>query len=317
MAIKILDLTGYEKDKAKEIEWKSLRKLGITSSEAATICGVNPYECEIELYHRKKGTLQEIQENENMKHGKGLEDYVFSCFLEQFRIDNPGAIISGSNPYGLYQHETQKHHLSTPDRVITIGFNGKMGLVELKTASEYMSDAWEDSPPEHYIIQVHHQMYVMDMDFAYIAVLIGGNKFKYFRIERDEAIINSMLEMLNRFWFEYYMKDIVPPLDASPASTEYIKNLHPESKADTHIEIPQCASDLLIFLHWRAVEDEAKTNKDFYATKIKEVLGDHEKGFLPDGTTISWKSFKKAAYMVKEQTQRPFKVTLPKVKKLM
>ena len=52
-------------------------------------------------------------------------------------------------------------------------------------------------------------MYVFGVDHWYIAFLIGGNKFSYRKIERDEAMIESMLDIEKTFW-NHVVEDIQP-----------------------------------------------------------------------------------------------------------
>ena len=50
-------------------------------------------------------------------------------------------------------------------------------------------------------------------------VLIGGNKFVYKKIERDEDIIQYLVNMEQDFWLNHVEKDVPPMFDGSEAST--------------------------------------------------------------------------------------------------
>ena len=73
-------------------------------------------------------------------------------------------------------HPKYDFMLANVDRLIV---GEKVGL-ECKTTSEYVKDQWEeDEVPDHYILQCQHYMAVTGYIGWWIAVLIGGNKFRY------------------------------------------------------------------------------------------------------------------------------------------
>lgn len=304
---KILDLS-----EVPEEVWLQERRKGITSSDVAAICGINPWKCGLEIFREKKGLIQTQPDNEFMKHGKGLEPYIFDCFVEKHKDE----LTFHGNPNALYQHPTIPYHMSTPDRLIGHNKYGP-GLVELKTASEYSLDEWEDNPPDYYILQVQHQMFVTGLDYAYVAALIGGNKFRTYFIPRDESIIGQMNALLDHFWNDHFIKDIEPEVEGDQATTDFINGLYPESEGDKSIELPQCVEDAEQYLFWKEKRMEAKKMEDFFANKIKFIMGSHEKAFLPTGAIISWKTIHKKAYKVNETSYRMFDVKIPKAKKVM
>ncbi len=64
------------------IEWLRLRKSGIGGSDAGAICGVNPYSSAMKVFRDK--TSEEVEElnNEPIRIGHDLEDYVAQRFME-------------------------------------------------------------------------------------------------------------------------------------------------------------------------------------------------------------------------------------------
>ena len=73
-------------------------------------------------------------------------------------------------------------------------FAGKKGVLEIKTAGERMRDQWENGPPHHYMLQLQHYLAVLDYSYGYVAVLIGGNTFKYYLVERDDYVIDNIIQ---------------------------------------------------------------------------------------------------------------------------
>ena len=56
---------------------------------------------------------------------------------------------------------------------------------------------------------------------TYIAVLIGGNSFRWKFVERDEELISMLIELEADFW-DYVRLGTPPPLDGSTASTQFL-----------------------------------------------------------------------------------------------
>ena len=69
--------------------------------------------------------------------------------------------------------------------------DGKMCIFEAKTASAYKQEIWEKGVPEAYILQVQHYMAVTGAEKAYVAALVGGNRFYRYEVLRDDALIEK------------------------------------------------------------------------------------------------------------------------------
>ena len=70
-------LTGVSNE-----EWLRLRKSGIGGSDAGAICGVNPYSSAMKVFKDKTGGETEETDNEAVRTGHDLEDYVAGRFTE-------------------------------------------------------------------------------------------------------------------------------------------------------------------------------------------------------------------------------------------
>ena len=57
-------------------EWLRYRKLGIGGSDAGAICGLNPYASPMSVFYDKTREDTEDRDNESMRQGRDLEDYV-------------------------------------------------------------------------------------------------------------------------------------------------------------------------------------------------------------------------------------------------
>ena len=65
-------------------EWLRYRKLGIGGSDAGSICGLNPYSSAIAVFQDKtQKEAEEKEDNEAMRQGRDLEEYVARRFMEE------------------------------------------------------------------------------------------------------------------------------------------------------------------------------------------------------------------------------------------
>ncbi len=101
-------------------EWLMQRKKGIGGSDAGAVCGLNEYVSPIAVYQDK--TSDEISDfdNEAMRQGRELEEYVARRFSEELGLKVHRANAIYSDPDHLFM-------LAAPDRIVS-GTGMKIGL---------------------------------------------------------------------------------------------------------------------------------------------------------------------------------------------
>jgi putative phage-type endonuclease len=202
--------------------WLEQRRKGLGGSDAAAVVGLNPYKSSVHVYLDKIGELPPIEDNERMRIGRDLEDYVARRFMEAtgMKVRRRNAIL---------QHPEYDFMLANVDRLIV----GKNEGLECKTTNSYAKKDWEEDIPVHYEIQCHHYMAVTGYDAWWIAVLIGNEKVVYKRIERDETVIEDLINAEKYFWENYVEKRQMPAPDGSDEASEIIKDLYPDVEPTT------------------------------------------------------------------------------------
>ena len=203
--------------------WLRYRKNGIGGSDAGVVCGLNPYRTAIEVYYDK--TSEEIEEidNEAMRQGRELEEYVARRFCEA-----SGKKVRRAN--AMFYDEKNPFMLADVDRMIV----GENAGLECKTASPYMAEQWKDgSIPVSYQIQCYHYMAVCRADAWYIAVLIYGREFKYYRIERDDEVIENLIWIEKEFWNGNVIPRVMPDPDGSKTADLAIAERFKDAQSNT------------------------------------------------------------------------------------
>ena len=76
-------------------------------------------------------------------------------------------------------------------------------------------------------------MAVCNADAWYIAVLIYGREFKYYRMERDEEMIADLIRIEQNFWENYVLKRQMPSPDGSKLADSVIAEYYKQAIAET------------------------------------------------------------------------------------
>lgn len=261
-------------------EWLKARRKGIGGSDAAAIAGLNKWRSPIMVWMDKSGQLEPEEAGEAAYWGVMLEDLVAQEFTKR-----TGKKVRRRN--AILQHPEHSFMLANVDRLVV----GESAGLECKTSSEYRKGEWgedgETLPPE-YLIQVQHYMAVTGYDSWYLAVLIGGNKFIYFRVDRDQELIDYLIKIESDFW--QLVKDgTPPPMDGSDASKDLLARLYPESNEQA-INLPQSASELIDEReHWAEQEKLMAEKKQEAENKLKQLLGENEVGWAGE-RKVTWKT---------------------------
>jgi putative phage-type endonuclease len=262
-------------------DWLEYRKQGIGGSDASVVCGISRYKSPVELWMDKTGQLPYQEAGEAAYWGTLLEALVRTEFTKRTGIEvthKHQLLRSEEHPFMQANLDGTCEH---PDLGTCI--------FEAKTASAYKAGEWEDAIPDEYQLQIQHYMAVTGYKAAYIAVLIGGNTFRWKFIERDEELIAMMIELEEDFW-NHVQDGTPPPLDGSNASAKFLAERFPNSKPHSQITLPDAADALLRQYDAACEQLEALTEQKQEAeNQLKQMMGENEVG-TAEGHIITWKN---------------------------
>ena len=263
-------------------EWLRWRRMGIGGSDAAVIAGVSPYRSIFELWLDKTGQASpgEGEEPEHIHFGNVLEPIVRKEFMRRtgLKVRRRMAVL---------QSEEYPFMLADLDGVVHEG--GKMCIFEAKTASAYKKEAWEDGVPLEYQYQVQHYMAVTGAGKAYVAALVGGNRFLCHEVPRDEGMIRDIIRMEKEFWENCVLAGREPEADGSGATAAFLDARYGASNGKC-VELPEEALGLCErYDELGSRIEELKGQKEAVTNKIKYFLKENESGTV-GGRRIDWKT---------------------------
>ncbi len=277
----MIDVMKSTKKMTKE-DWLKFRNRGIGGSDVATICGLNKYKSPLQLWLEKTDQIDPVEAGEAAYFGTLLEPIVREEFTRRsgLRVDTINSIL---------KHPVFDFMLANVDGIV-IDENNNKAIFEAKTASVFKSEQWEDNKiPEEYMLQIQHYMAVTGFNKTYIACLLGGNKFIYKVIERDDELIDMIIQLEFNFW-ECVKNNVPPKIDGSESCSDLMSRLYPNANKDSSIILPDEAQ-LLVEQYNSSKEQEKQFSerKEEAANMLKQMLGENEVGVIND-TKISWKN---------------------------
>lgn len=227
------------------IDWLKGRQSGIGGSEIAAIVGLSQYRTPTQVWESKVNPVQDEETSQPAYWGTVLEDVVAKEY----------ALRTGNKVQRLtkqMRHPDFNFAIANIDRAIInpdISGNvrwkdGKLTtdrILECKTANGFMAKQWgeagTDSVPDAYLIQCQWYMGVTGASVCDLAVLIGGQDFRIYTINRDDELIDDLLIQGAAFW-ELVKNNVAPdPVNYPEAVKKW-------SKSDPLLSVQ--ADDLLV-----------------------------------------------------------------------
>ena len=260
----------------------------IGGSDIAKIMGLSRWGTPLKLWAEKTGKLpaSDLSNIEAVEMGTRLEQFVADLFAVK-----TGKSVRRSPKY--YQHPDYPYMIAHVDRLVT----GTDELLECKTCSAFKADEWEgEEIPQEYILQVMWYLGITGRKIGHIAVLIGGQSFKYKQIEFDAELFATMVEAAKEFWG--HVQEDTPPA-IMPTDDETLKDLYSEHsevmielypKDEETAQAAQILEDKIAYLqeikgHIKNYQDEQKEIE----TTIKDIIKDNL-GIKTPKYVVTWKS---------------------------
>jgi len=260
-------------------QWLELRKKGIGGSDSAAIVGLDRYRSPFDVYADKLGLKPEIPDNEAMRQGRDLEQYVAERFMEA-----TGKRVRRRN--AMLQHPEYPFMIADIDRWVV----GENAGFEAKTTSVLNRAKFNQGEfPPRYYVQCMHYMAVTGAERWYLAVLVLNKSFHVFTIERDEAEINALIEAEKDFWENHVLKKIPPAPDGSESTSDLIKQLFPEAREAAEIALFGYEGKIQQYLELDTKVKELECERDKLKQELQLAMADAEIG-RAQGYVVEWKN---------------------------
>ncbi|MFA6921977.1 MAG: YqaJ viral recombinase family protein [Gallionella sp.] len=267
-------------------EWLAVRGQGIGSSDAAVAVGISPYKSPLELWLEKteRQVAADISANDAVFWGTTLEHIIANVYAHR-----TGTKVRRLN--AVLQHPDHPFMLANLDRVVQHPTDGS-GILEVKTAGVNSAKFWEEGVPDSYQCQVLHQLAVTNKPWCDVAVLIGGQDFRVYRILPDHDKMADLIKREAAFW-QCVVDDVPPAVDGSESSGRALASIFPSDRGETldcrdDTEMNKLFSD---YWSYRQQRESAAEQEELLKQRLQERLGFASGAVLSDGK-ISWRKSK-------------------------
>lgn len=262
-------------------EWLARRQTGIGGSDAGAIMGVHPYRGTFSVWADKMGTLPPVEDNEAMRQGRDLEDYVARRFEEA-----TGKKVR--REYGMLRSKRWPWMIADLDRRVV----GERAGLECKTSKDIFLKRYANGDfPMEYYCQCLHYLAVTGFDKWYLAVLVYGTELKIFEICRDAAEddLQALIKAEEAFWQNHVKARVAPPADELASTTEALNRVYPQGNG-----VAVCAdADMDETLNALAEARRQKRKAEAYIRKlenrIKGKMGETEWVYGSE-VTATWRT---------------------------
>lgn len=274
-------------------EWLEVRKQGIGSSEVATIVGLNPWETPYQLWRKKRGIDQPVQENQAMRRGHWCEDAV-----AQYWADTTGReIIKRSVGDWIIRDDERPFLQVSPDRTFWVSPDGmkhgknseaNKGILECKTTNVKIDTG---DLPKNWFCQLQYQLGVAGYQHGSIAWMHQGFEFGHVDIDLVPEFYSWLRDEVERFWVDCVIGGREPDF-ANSADVQAKFSRHTEGKT---VEASAETYDAILTLQKTKEQiASAEATKKTLEEQVKLAIGDAEAIAYQGRTLATWKAPKES-----------------------
>lgn len=263
------------------------RRSSLGSSDWAAILGIpGAFHTRLEVWQSKVGAVLDDDETYQQARGNALEPFVCRWFAKE----TGNHVIHGDPiPEEAVDKKLPDWWRCQIDAVALL--DGRPIPVEAKTGRIFDKDKWgesgSDQVPMHYLVQVMAQIAYLNAPYGYAAVDLGGELFRWYRIPRDQAVIDLMLAEGAKFW--QLVQDGTPPEPTTSSEANIVWANHEPGEylvADGQIRA------LVRAINEHKAEEKAHAElREKMELELKKLTQDREGAKDQDGTVLyTWKT---------------------------
>lgn len=306
----------------------------VGSSEMFALLMQNDYLSATELYYTKVGAWEKPNiDNAAMFWGREHEAQIADKWQywdgnQEGMIANytAGTIVRKCRRLNAYaQNKKYPWIFVSADRIINKTDTSAEGLLECKTISGYAADQWEAGFPPYYIFQIQTAIGCIELAYGESAILKDGREMEVLPFDKSEALFEAIITKSKSFYedvkkgIEFYLLSLVAPdeetramnyacmerlspeIDGSIAMSDFLK----VKNQDKGYETKGTEEEYEWAKKYEELSAQLKpieTEKNLYANKIKDAMGEASTLSFGENGKVTWKENVKKS--------RVFKVSL-------
>lgn len=258
--------------------------VGIGGGAIAAIVGLDEFKTSLDVWHELRGDAPRTiaPPSEAAYCGQFLEEAVAAMYA-----DKSGNKLRGDGRQ-RFAHEARPWQTGRPDRQV-VAPNGDLFGLEIKTTDKDNAPLWgvdgSADVPDRVTTQCQWYMSLTGFPRWDVAVLIGGNDFRKYRLKADAKVERLLLNRAHAFWERHHLGG-VPPETAGE-----IDELREALKKTTNRVVPPPHDAHVAMVGLMAAKERLRVEKavhDAMRDRLAELLVKHDaRGFrMDDGSTF-------------------------------
>lgn len=265
----------------------------VTDDEGKTR-SANPYKSEYELWGEKIGALDpSVEETEAMWWGKVLEPAIAQRYTKE-----TGRAVKLLG-FTIFRSAACPYLGTTPDAEIEAIDERGPGLLSIKNVDlfRFKRGRFDEELPEFIQIQLQAELAATGHTWGSFGLLVGGNRFRWTDVERNDRFIELMLARVVDFKRRVDEMD-APPVDGSERTADALKRLYAGDTGETvklREEFVGIAEDLA---RAKADKKDAEGRERGAKNTLLAAIGNASLAELPDGTRFKRTIVEKKPYTV-------------------
>lgn len=258
-------------------EWYEARYTGIFASEAAVACGLSDRRQPLDLYAEKRRLVSPFEGNEFTEAGHEQEPIILRRYEKM-----TGHEVERNLP--MFFHPVAKFMGATPDgrRRASIKHLVEAKLCHWKRAAQLGEEGSDDVLPE-WNIQAQQQMAVMDAEACDICVMIDAYTFRLYTVERNERLIEDLIEVETELWDRIVRGDPPEPLFDKPGALDAVRRFFGISGKPIALSEGTIREWLEVRRLNEEIEELEKIRDELKA-RVLHAIGEAPSGRFPRGT---------------------------------
>lgn len=263
----------------------------VGASEMGIVLGLSPYKTPLELWREKVGQAPRFAGNQQTEWGGDVEPAIRSWYVRQVgeavyvpptSLMHPVLSFLRATPDGIVLRD-QNADSRDPGNWVR-GFEAKKAGWRV---AHHFGEPGSDEVPPWYLIQVQQGMAVTGLRSWDLAVSIGGEPPTVFHIERDEELIQTIVDEGTRF-VGYVERREPPPIDASEAWASFIGERYPFSREDFRRAEPDDEKNVAVLMSVRADIAALEKSRALLENLLKDRIGEWA-GLETTHGRVTWK----------------------------
>lgn len=291
-------------------EWLAERRKSLGGSDIGAALGLSKWRSPYAVWAEKSGLTPDEPDNEAMRQGRDLEEYVAERFSEM-----TGKKVRRVN--AILRNDDYPHIHANIDRAVV----GEDEGLECKTASALNTSRFRGSEfPTAYYTQCVTYLAVTGYKRWYLAVLILGREFKIYQVTTvpDDDVpewcagsvyvgaeeFESLRDFAVRFW-QYVETNTPPPVDGSKSTSETIETIFSNSDEDVgtdDIDLTAVADKLARLSELKEEQEHIEEEIAEAQNAVKAFMETAPRGVFVGAdtiTTVTWKTQERRTFDVK------------------